>query len=112
MMKLVVALFFVLNVVMLIWMEMLPDDRAVSRKLLAHDADGNVGALQIQVETGRGYQRLFIKHQSATRWSRAILLGNVCMFFLGAVVLVLLGRERKVTESTAEADGQTVVDQP
>jgi len=120
MMKLVVALFFILNVALLVWMQTLPNDSAVLRAVLAEDVGGDIGAnvagkigaLEMQVRAARQYQGLFGKHQTANKVARVLLLANACIFFLGSLLLAMEAKGSESSEPRAVADGEDAAAQP
>ena len=85
--KTAVALLFVLNVAVLVWLRTLPDDSPITGGVLEQDASGNVVALEAQVRCGRMYRRAFVEHVTANRVASGVLLADTCFLLLVALAL-------------------------
>ncbi len=105
-MKYVAAMFFLLNGAAFIWMRTLPDDTEVSRALLyqnpadlSHDATGKAAALAMQIETGRGYERLFDRYKKAGTLLGGLLFANAAGFLFASILLARKSSENSRPES-------------
>ncbi len=104
-MKYVAAVFFILNGAAFLWLRALPDDSEVLRALLyqeasgpAREATGEAAAPAMQIEAGRGYERLFARHKKAGTLSGGLLLVNAAVFLSAAILLAQRSAEHSRTE--------------
>ena len=94
-MKHMVALFCVVNLGALLWLQFLPAPSRISGAILDQDTRGKPGAFELQAQTSRAQQELFAKHRTATHAVIALLAANTIAFFLASVLLEARGEPRE-----------------
>ena len=106
-MRILLAGFFIVNFTCVVWLRMLPQDYVFSECALAQEELKNVGALSMQVEVGRQYERMFKKHNLGNIFTLWVLVVNACLCFLAVVALTArkqIENNNSVTQHGAISD--------
>jgi len=100
-MKTIIVVLFILNAAAFIWLSNLSEDSTIHRNLLAElaeEADKKYGPLeQLNVDIGQMYMRKYEKQKIAINWTRGLLLANLCVLFLGGLIIDI----QRITEPAA-----------